>query len=169
MQNGKADQTLFSLPNLLPLIPSLLHLVLEGFFSIPLTFSLTYAPAPRLVVYVIFPNGKIIADSAIFSVSACFRNKVGFVSGAVPECVSVDVSAATQGELCSCVRLVPCEMLSHDLQFVIGELCCDVWSKCVLSVVGAAAMFGKGRELLSVSIGNCSPVGSEIMQPSTGH
>ncbi|NWT96534.1 A2ML1 protein, partial [Urocynchramus pylzowi] len=49
---------------------------LESSFSIPLTFSLTYAPAPRLVVYVIFPNGKIIADSAIFSVSTCFRNKV---------------------------------------------------------------------------------------------
>ncbi|NWW27654.1 A2ML1 protein, partial [Falcunculus frontatus] len=59
---------------------------LEGFFSIPLTFSLTYAPAPRLVVYVIFPNGKIIADSAIFSVSTCFSNKVelGF---SVPETV----------------------------------------------------------------------------------
>ncbi|XP_039555573.1 alpha-2-macroglobulin-like protein 1 [Passer montanus] len=50
--------------------------MLESSFSIPLTFSLTYAPAPRLVVYVIFPNGKIIADSAIFSVSTCFRNKV---------------------------------------------------------------------------------------------
>ncbi|XP_009071666.1 PREDICTED: alpha-2-macroglobulin-like protein 1 [Acanthisitta chloris] len=50
--------------------------MLEGFFSIPLTFSSIYAPAPRLVVYVIFPNGKIIADSAIFSVSMCFRNKV---------------------------------------------------------------------------------------------
>ncbi|NWX32567.1 A2ML1 protein, partial [Notiomystis cincta] len=49
---------------------------LDGSFSIPLMFSLTYAPAPRLVVYVIFPNGKIIADSAIFSVSTCFRNKV---------------------------------------------------------------------------------------------
>ncbi|NWH35501.1 A2ML1 protein, partial [Chloropsis hardwickii] len=49
---------------------------LESSFSIPLTFSLTYAPAPRLVVYVIFPNGKIIADSAIFSVSTCFGNKV---------------------------------------------------------------------------------------------
>ncbi|NXD24447.1 A2ML1 protein, partial [Spelaeornis formosus] len=49
---------------------------LEGSFSIPLTFSLTYAPAARLVVYVIFPNGKIIADSAVFSVSTCFRNKV---------------------------------------------------------------------------------------------
>ncbi|NXL48261.1 A2ML1 protein, partial [Podilymbus podiceps] len=49
---------------------------LKGFFSIPLTFSLIHAPAPRLVVYVIFPNGKIIADSAIFSVSMCFSNKV---------------------------------------------------------------------------------------------
>ncbi|KAK0680135.1 A2ML1 protein, partial [Pygoscelis papua] len=50
--------------------------MLKGGFSIPLTFSLIYAPAPRLVVYVIFPNGKIIADSATFSVSVCFRNKV---------------------------------------------------------------------------------------------
>ncbi|KAM9388182.1 alpha-2-macroglobulin-like protein 1 [Phaethornis superciliosus] len=50
--------------------------MLKGFFSIPLTFSFIYAPAPRLVVYVIFPNGKIIADSAIFSVSMCFKNKV---------------------------------------------------------------------------------------------
>ncbi|NXK50750.1 A2ML1 protein, partial [Chauna torquata] len=49
---------------------------LKGFFSIPLTFSSVYAPAPTLIVYVIFPNGKIIADSAIFSVSMCFRNKV---------------------------------------------------------------------------------------------
>lgn len=74
--------------------------MLEGSFSIPLTFSLTYAPAPRLVVYAIFPNGKIIADSAIFSVSTCFRNKVGFVSQAMTKCVSVDVSAAMKGELC---------------------------------------------------------------------
>nr|XP_009685485.1 PREDICTED: alpha-2-macroglobulin-like protein 1 [Struthio camelus australis] len=50
--------------------------MLKGFFSIPLTFDSIYAPAPTLVVYVIFPNGKIIADSAIFSVSMCFRNKV---------------------------------------------------------------------------------------------
>ncbi|XP_053925257.1 alpha-2-macroglobulin-like protein 1 isoform X2 [Cuculus canorus] len=50
--------------------------MLKGFFFIPLTFSLIYGPSPRLVVYVIFPNGKIIADSAIFSISTCFRNKV---------------------------------------------------------------------------------------------
>ncbi|XP_010020446.1 PREDICTED: alpha-2-macroglobulin-like protein 1 [Nestor notabilis] len=50
--------------------------MLKGVFSIPLTFNWIFAPAPRLVVYVIFPNGKIIADSATFSVSMCFRNKV---------------------------------------------------------------------------------------------
>ncbi|XP_042724037.1 alpha-2-macroglobulin-like protein 1 [Lagopus leucura] len=49
--------------------------MLKGFFSIPVTFSSVYAPAPTLIVYVIFPNGKIIADSAVFSVSLCFRNK----------------------------------------------------------------------------------------------
>lgn len=76
------------------------------------------------------------------------------------KCVSVDVSAAMKGGLCRCVWLILCVMLSHELQFVIAEVCCDVWSKCVLSIVGAAAMFGKGRELLSVSIGNCSLVGS---------
>lgn len=95
---AKADQSPFSLPNLLSLLSSLLHPVLKGFFSIPLTFSSIYAPAPRLVVYVIFPNGKIIADSAIFSVSMCFRNKVGFVSGAVTKCVGVYLSAAMKEE-----------------------------------------------------------------------
>ncbi|PKU31083.1 hypothetical protein llap_18613 [Limosa lapponica baueri] len=50
--------------------------MMKGFFRIPLTFSSIYAPAPRLVVYVLFPNGKIIADSAVFSVSMCFRNKI---------------------------------------------------------------------------------------------
>ncbi|POI35095.1 hypothetical protein CIB84_001153 [Bambusicola thoracicus] len=49
--------------------------MLKGFFSIPVTFSSVYAPASTLVVYVIFPNGKIISDSAVFSVSMCFRNK----------------------------------------------------------------------------------------------
>lgn len=87
----------FPLPNLLfSLVSSLPHLVLKGFFSIPVTFSSVYAPAPTLIVYVIFPNGKIIADSATFSVSTCFRNKVGFMSEAMTKCVSV--SAATKEE-----------------------------------------------------------------------
>ncbi|NXR15476.1 A2ML1 protein, partial [Semnornis frantzii] len=50
--------------------------MLKGFFSIPLTFTTIYGPSPRLVVYVIFPNGKIIADSTVFSINMCFRNKV---------------------------------------------------------------------------------------------
>ncbi|XP_054246228.1 alpha-2-macroglobulin-like protein 1 [Indicator indicator] len=50
--------------------------MLKGFFSIPLTFTSIYGSSPRLVVYVIFPNGKIIADSAVFSINMCFRNKV---------------------------------------------------------------------------------------------
>ncbi|XP_063999469.1 alpha-2-macroglobulin-like protein 1 [Pogoniulus pusillus] len=50
--------------------------MLKGLFSIPLTFTTIYGPSPRLIVYVIFPNGKIISDSAVFSISMCFRNKV---------------------------------------------------------------------------------------------
>lgn len=60
-------------------------------------------------------------------------------------------------------------MLSHELQYINGEVCCDVWSKYVLSIVGAAAVFGKGRELVSISIGfnsDRNPVGS---QPNTGY
>jgi len=125
--------------------------VLKGFFYIPLTFSLIYAPAPRLVVYVIFPNGKIIADSAVFSVAMCFRNKVGFVSEAVTKYVRVCAPAAMKAEteeyimMCSCMWLTPCGMLSRELQCVNGEVCCDAWSTYLLSIVGAAAMFGKGR------------------------
>lgn len=82
----------FPLPNLrFSLVSSLPHLVLKGFFSIPVTFSSVYAPAPTLIVYVIFPNGKIIADSATFSVSTCFRNKVGFMSEAMTKYVRVCV------------------------------------------------------------------------------
>ncbi|XP_054019892.1 alpha-2-macroglobulin-like protein 1 [Dryobates pubescens] len=58
--------------------------MLKGFFSIPLTFTSIYGTFPRLLVYVIFPNGKIIADSTFFSVSLCFRNKVE-LSFSMPE------------------------------------------------------------------------------------
>lgn len=51
----------------------------------------------------------------------------------------------------SCVWLILCGMLSCELQYVNGEACYDIWSKCVLSIVGAAAVFGKGRELLCLS------------------
>ncbi|NWR72930.1 A2ML1 protein, partial [Centropus unirufus] len=77
---------------------------LKGFFSIPLTFSLIYGPAPRLVVYVIFPNGKIIADSANFSVSMCFRNKVklGFSTSKTLPDSEVDLHLlASPGSTCA--------------------------------------------------------------------
>lgn len=67
------------------------------------------------------------------------------------------------------VWLMLCGMLSCELQYMNGEVWCGVGSKYVLSIVGAAAMFGKGRKWVSISIGfysNCNPVGS---QPSTGH
>nr|XP_009936164.1 PREDICTED: alpha-2-macroglobulin-like protein 1 [Opisthocomus hoazin] len=101
--------------------------MLKGFFYIPLTFSLIYAPAPRLVVYVIFPNGKIIADSAVFSVAMCFRNKVelGFsTSKTLPDSeVGLHLRAAP-GSTCavwavdqSVLLLKPGEELSSSLVY----------------------------------------------------
>ncbi|XP_030393796.1 alpha-2-macroglobulin-like protein 1 [Gopherus evgoodei] len=50
--------------------------MMTGTFFIPLVFTSNYAPAPTIVVYVIFPTGGIIADSAPFRVSMCFENEV---------------------------------------------------------------------------------------------
>ncbi|XP_077030243.1 alpha-2-macroglobulin-like protein 1 [Agelaius phoeniceus] len=100
--------------------------MLEGSFSIPLTFSLIYAPAPRLVVYVIFPNGKIIADSAIFSVSTCFRNKVE-LSFSTPE-------------------TLPGSQVGLRLQAAPGSMCA-VWA-----VDPSAFWMKPGKELSSHSI-----------------
>ncbi|NWU67515.1 A2ML1 protein, partial [Pterocles burchelli] len=54
--------------------------MLQGSFSIPLTFTADFTPSPSLVVYVIFPNGGVAADSIRFDVALCFENqvKVGF-------------------------------------------------------------------------------------------
>ncbi|NXA85939.1 A2ML1 protein, partial [Melanocharis versteri] len=53
---------------------------LKGSFSIPLTFTADLSPSPSLVVYAIFPNGGVTADSIRFDVALCFQNqvKVGF-------------------------------------------------------------------------------------------
>ncbi|NWI27385.1 A2ML1 protein, partial [Sula dactylatra] len=53
---------------------------LKGSFSIPLTFTADFTPSPSLVVYTIFPNGGVTADSIHFDVALCFENqvKVGF-------------------------------------------------------------------------------------------
>ncbi|NXH29308.1 A2ML1 protein, partial [Myiagra hebetior] len=54
--------------------------MLKGSFSIPLTFTADLSPSPSLVVYAIFPNGGVTADSIRFDVALCFPNqvKVGF-------------------------------------------------------------------------------------------
>ncbi|NWW27655.1 A2ML1 protein, partial [Falcunculus frontatus] len=54
--------------------------MLKGSFSIPLTFTAELSPSPSLVVYAIFPNGGVTADSIRFDVALCFQNqvKVGF-------------------------------------------------------------------------------------------
>ncbi|NWS75316.1 A2ML1 protein, partial [Crotophaga sulcirostris] len=49
---------------------------LKGSFSIPLTFTADFAPSPSLVVYAIFPNGGVTADSIRFDVALCFENQV---------------------------------------------------------------------------------------------
>ena len=49
---------------------------LKGSFSLPLIFNSRLAPDPSLVVYSIFPNGGVIADTIQFSVEMCFDNQV---------------------------------------------------------------------------------------------
>ncbi|NXK67949.1 A2ML1 protein, partial [Sylvietta virens] len=50
--------------------------MLKGSFSIPLTFTAGLSPSPSLVVYAIFPNGGVTADSIRLDVSLCFQNQV---------------------------------------------------------------------------------------------
>ncbi|NWR52602.1 A2ML1 protein, partial [Regulus satrapa] len=54
--------------------------MLKGSFSIPLTFTSDLSPSPSLVVYAIFPNRGVTADSIHLDVAFCFQNqvKVGF-------------------------------------------------------------------------------------------
>ncbi|XP_078509062.1 alpha-2-macroglobulin-like protein 1 [Lissotriton helveticus] len=49
---------------------------LQGSFSINVEFNRLYAPFVRLLVFALFPNKGITADSAVIDVSGCFRNKV---------------------------------------------------------------------------------------------
>ncbi|KAM6292751.1 alpha-2-macroglobulin-like protein 1 [Porphyrio hochstetteri] len=78
--------------------------MLKGSFSIPLTFTADFTPSPSLVVYTIFPNGGVAADSIRFDVALCFENqvKVGFpVKEAHPgSTVQLRLQAAP-GSLCA--------------------------------------------------------------------
>ncbi|NXL48262.1 A2ML1 protein, partial [Podilymbus podiceps] len=78
--------------------------MLKGSFSIPLTFTADFTPSPSLVVYAIFPNGGITADSILFDVALCFENKVkvGFPSKEAHPGSTVQLRLqAAPGSLCA--------------------------------------------------------------------
>nr|XP_010301997.1 PREDICTED: alpha-2-macroglobulin-like protein 1 [Balearica regulorum gibbericeps] len=78
--------------------------MLKGSFSIPLTFTADFTPSPSLVVYTIFPNGGVTADSIRFDVALCFENqvKVGFPTKAAHPGSTVQLRLqAAPGSLCA--------------------------------------------------------------------
>ncbi|XP_064319069.1 alpha-2-macroglobulin-like protein 1 [Phalacrocorax carbo] len=78
--------------------------MLKGSFSIPLTFTADFTPSPSLVVYAIFPNGGVTADSIRFDIALCFENqiKVGFpVKEAHPGSTLQLRLQAAPGSLCA--------------------------------------------------------------------
>ncbi|XP_061863725.1 alpha-2-macroglobulin-like protein 1 [Colius striatus] len=78
--------------------------MLMGSFSIPLTFSADFTPSPSLVVYTIFPNGGVTADSIRFNVALCFENqvKVGFSAKEAHPGSTVQLQLqAAPGSLCA--------------------------------------------------------------------
>nr|XP_054510359.1 alpha-2-macroglobulin-like protein 1 [Agelaius phoeniceus] len=102
--------------------------MLKGSFSIPLTFTSNLSPSPSLVVYAIFPNGGVTADSIRLDVALCFQNqvKVGFSGKEAQAGSAVQLQLqAAPGSLCA-VQAVDENMLStrpdHELtsQMVYG-------------------------------------------------
>ncbi|NXS87889.1 A2ML1 protein, partial [Erpornis zantholeuca] len=78
--------------------------MLKGSFSIPLTFTADLSPSPSLVVYAIFPNGGVTADSIHFNVALCFQNqvKVGFPDKEAQAGSAVQLQLqAAPGSLCA--------------------------------------------------------------------
>ncbi|NXO02969.1 A2ML1 protein, partial [Rhinopomastus cyanomelas] len=78
--------------------------MLKGSFSIPLAFTADFSPSPSLVVYAIFPNGGVAADSVRFEVALCFENqvKVGFPAKEAHSGSTVQLQLqAAPGSLCA--------------------------------------------------------------------
>ncbi|NWZ91876.1 A2ML1 protein, partial [Nesospiza acunhae] len=101
---------------------------LKGSFSIPLTFTANLSPSPSLVVYAIFPNRGVTADSIRLDVALCFQNqvKVGFPGKEAQAGSAVQLQLqAVPGSLCA-VQAVDENMFStrpdHELtsQMVYG-------------------------------------------------
>ncbi|NWS06106.1 A2ML1 protein, partial [Motacilla alba] len=102
--------------------------MLKGSFSIPLTFTADLSPSPSLVVYAIFPNGGVTADSIRLDVALCFQNQVevGFPGKEAQAGSAVQLQLqAVPGSLCA-VQAVDENMFStrpdHELtrQMVYG-------------------------------------------------
>ncbi|KGL73910.1 Alpha-2-macroglobulin-like 1, partial [Tinamus guttatus] len=78
--------------------------MLKGSFSIPLTFTADFTPSPSLVVYAIFPNGGVTADSIQFDVDLCFENqvKVSFTAKEIHPGSTVQLQLqAAPGSICA--------------------------------------------------------------------
>ncbi|XP_043935594.1 alpha-2-macroglobulin-like [Protopterus annectens] len=66
---------------------------LKGTLSITVSLGADAAPKAKVLVYVILPNGELIADNREFTVSKCFRNKVKL------QFMEPEVSPATETSL----------------------------------------------------------------------
>ncbi|XP_038009425.1 alpha-2-macroglobulin-like protein 1 [Motacilla alba alba] len=91
--------------------------LLKGSFSIPLTFTADLSPSPSLVVYAIFPNGGVTADSIRLDVALCFQNQVevGFPGKEAQAGSAVQLQLqAVPGSLCA-VQAVDENMFSTRL------------------------------------------------------
>ncbi|NXQ09812.1 A2ML1 protein, partial [Peucedramus taeniatus] len=78
--------------------------MLKGSFFIPLTFTADLSPSPSLVVYTIFPNEGVTADSIRLDVALCFQNqvKVGFPGKGAHAGSAVQLQLqAAPGSLCA--------------------------------------------------------------------
>ncbi|MBN3277200.1 A2ML1 protein, partial [Polyodon spathula] len=78
--------------------------VSEGEFSFKLPVSSDLAPYAQVLVYAVFPNGEIVADSFDFQVDKCFKNKVDLKFSAPQELPGEDTTVhlrADPGSLCA--------------------------------------------------------------------
>ncbi|MGH0183689.1 UNVERIFIED_CONTAM: hypothetical protein FKN15_012917 [Acipenser sinensis] len=78
--------------------------VSEGEFSFKLPVSSHLAPYAQVLVYAVFLNGEIVADSFDFQVDTCFKNKVDLKFSAPQELPGEDTTVhlrADPGSLCA--------------------------------------------------------------------
>ncbi|XP_030043085.1 alpha-2-macroglobulin-like protein 1 isoform X2 [Microcaecilia unicolor] len=87
--------------------------VLKGSFSFLLPTSMAISPLAKVLIYALFPDGEMVADTADFQIAKCFNNKVD-LSFSTPETLpgsdtNLHLQAAP-GSLCA-VRAVDYSMV----------------------------------------------------------